>query len=140
MTTLSDHSSKQLYIPDYSVWDTYYQRKAKPFSSVPVTKQKDNFMQNTDDKVNLKFVTPVSETLSQAQSEIKNNDSGVSPMTPSSQRPRRKKSKKAKTFKETKTDKVLDIQRKLAISKQNRGKKKTNFSRQRLDDIFSKRK
>ena len=101
---------KQLYVPDFRVWDNYYKVKKeqeKPCAS------------GTGSKVKINLVSPVSETVSQAESVMKSENSNTG---------KKKKSTK------TKTSSV----KKQGIKKKN--KTKPSFDRRKLNDIFSKRK
>lgn len=141
MTTLSDFASKQLYIPDYGVWDSFYQRRAKPSVSASGSNQVESTKQNSEDKVNLKFVSPVSETISQAQSEMKKKDNGVKSFTLNFNRAKKKKKNKTSAAKEKKPKNVSSNQKKNGAGKRKKGLGgKNKFSYRALNDIFSKRK
>lgn len=149
MTALGDSTSKQLYIPDYDTWDTYYQRKAKQFSgSVGHTKKQGSGANKecSGDRVNLKFVSPVTETLNQVSSEIKasESDSGASTNFNSSHmKKKKKKNSKNKTFASKGKRKDSKKTNKKSVHKSSSKKAvagKPSFSHRTLNDIFSKRK
>lgn len=139
MTTLSDFASKQLYIPDYNVWDSFYQRKAKSSISSSDSKQTESTKPSSEEKVNLKFVSPVSETLSQAQSEMKNKDNGATPFALNFNRVNKKK-KKTSASKGKKPKNVSSTKKKNSGKPKIGTSGKNKFSFRTLNDIFSKRK
>lgn len=111
--------SKQLYVPDFKLWDSYYKAHKGPTQESTHTCAAES-KENRDFKV--KLISPVSETVSQAESIMKTHDS--------------KAGKKLKS----KTGKA----KKKATAKKQNQKKKNNknpaFSYRKLSDIFSKGK
>ena len=102
--------TKQLYVPDFRVWDNYFKVKKEPEKPC---------VSGTGSKVKINLVSPVSETVSQAESVMKSENSN--------------NGKKSKSTKPKKSSaKSQGIKKK--------SKSKPTFDRRKLNDIFSKRK
>jgi hypothetical protein len=128
----------QLYVPDFKAWERFYERKVP--SHTASSQREQPFHSKRPAEVKLQFVSPVEETVDQAESEIRSNatetkshvkkqkgnkDSGALPRQPNIQDIIRASSLQKKTTKQG--------------SHKNKGasKDKKKFSYRTLNDIFS---
>ena len=141
MTAYNTETQKQLYIPDYDVWDSYYKSTVKRVhnSENAPTSSKESPV------VNLKFVSPVAETLDQAASEMRKSEASVKkPFKNTGEWKSRRSTTNIKkstlTKAQSKSKKLKGDKSGVKKSKSSKTKSKPSFSYRKLDDIFSKRK
>lgn len=119
--------SKQLYVPDFKLWNDYYEKKKLNVQKVPEqqsqSKSSDEVKENS--VVKLKFVSPITQTIDQAESVMKTD--------------RQKNGKKVKLTKKARKPKKSSQSKKVQGRKQTKRNSST-FSYRKLKDIFSKGK
>lgn len=138
---MSNEKASNLYIPDYRAWEYFYEKRAKKDQSVGFGfeterealkhQQQDVVLSaerakvcdqgKTEPKI-ISVVSPVEQTVQQAESVMKKSRSNVKTKCSSKKKSKAGRSKKVKK------------------QKKGRGKKASSFSYRTLGDIFSKRK
>lgn len=115
---------KELYIPDFKLWNDYYEKKVKAQKSTDHTPQHACSSQTKEpaSAVKLQFVSPVTETANQAASIMKTGKSS-----------QKSKSKKSKVSQNKKSLKKV-------YKRKPKDSNKSSFSYRKLNDIFSKKK
>ena len=119
--------ARELYIPDFKLWNDYYEKKVKSHKGPEQSPQQACSSQANESAsaVKLQFVSPVTETTNQAASIMKTGNS--------------KLSKKSKSKKSGKAAKGTQGAKKVQKRKQ-KDSGKTSFSYRKLNDIFSKKR
>lgn len=116
--------TKQLYIPDFKLWNDYYEKRVNKQQTQENILQPPCSGQTSDkSKVQVKLVSPIAQTTDQAESIMKTDGHKTNKKI-------RIKKSKSKTKQKGKT----------ANSRKPTGVKKTVFTYRKLKDIFSKGK
>lgn len=115
---------KQLYIPDFKLWNDYYQKRVNVQNVSEQTPQGACSSENS--AVKFQFVSPVTETTNQAASIMKTDSHQNSKQTTN-------KKQKSKTKNTKKSGKKVQ-------KRKPKDTKKNTFSYRKLNDIFSKKK
>lgn len=120
----STEQNKQLYIPDFKLWDDYYVKKVNAQKDFERASQPSCSKEPSDNSVvKLKLVSPIAQTTDQAESIMK---------TDAHKESRKKKAKKSKSKNKAKG--------KSTQHRKQTGIKKPAFTFRKLSDIFSKGK
>lgn len=113
--------TKQLYIPDFKLWNDYYEKKVNKQQTRENILEPSCSGQTSDkSKVQVKLVSPIAQTTDQAESIMKTDGNKIN-------KKKRIKNSKSKTKQKGKK----------ANSRKPTGVKKTAFTYRKLKDIFS---
>ena len=112
--------SKQLYIPDFKLWNDYYEKKVNKQVHENTLQSVCSGQSSDNSRVQLKLISSVAETTDQAESIMKTDGKKI-------------KSKKSKSSTKPKLGKKTKSRKQTAV-------KKPTFTYRKLKDIFSKGK
>lgn len=116
--------TKQLYVPDFKLWNDYYEKKVnKQQVHDQILKPSCPGQSNDKSKVQLKLISPIAQTTDQAESIMKTDGHKVG---------KKIKIKKSKVKTKSKGKNTL--------SRKQKGVQKSAFTYRKLKDIFSKGK